>query len=374
MARRKNPAALDINENALRRQFMVDIDTYSIIENDRIVFGKLEKDIKKGDTHNDYSTFINNIIEKFLLMNKHDPENNPMITLEELDSIKREHGEKLRLRLRQDVYLKLGRIAEGFHGEYTISSLVRCILKTRYTCYAALCRREEIYFYDWFSEVEDAISSYSVLALTLRKKQPKSNITESVGNSKDDENEENVVVRMIPFYIKPDTLATYNYVVGLRIERDDDLSGDIDVEKAATSHRISNLERCPVQLRSGFDSTLIKQIKAAKHDDLLEIEKKRTVQFMQSQTESIRIKLTKRGIGKYNQMLHLRPHYTERSNAQEDGSRVYTFDCTDAQAEFYFFKFGADAKILEPEKLAEKFRDMHQKAAELYDENYIFNV
>ena len=42
------------------------------------------------------------------------------------------------------------------------------------------------------------------------------------------------------------------------------------------------------------------------------------------------------------------------------------FQCTEAQAEFYFFKFGKDAQIVRPLRLREKFQAMYEAAAGAY--------
>ena len=47
---------------------------------------------------------------------------------------------------------------------------------------------------------------------------------------------------------------------------------------------------------------------------------------------------------------------------------VYIFNCTKAQAEFYFFKFGSDAEILSPVDLRDKFALMYKDAAAVYHE------
>ena len=60
-------------------------------------------------------------------------------------------------------------------------------------------------------------------------------------------------------------------------------------------------------------------------------------------------------------MSHLRPRYSEiRDN------NIYVFFCTKDQLEFFFFKFGKDAVILEPKSLAEEFKIKYEDAAKAY--------
>ena len=63
---------------------------------------------------------------------------------------------------------------------------------------------------------------------------------------------------------------------------------------------------------------------------------------------------------KYRRQTHLRPVLVRR---EEDR---FVFQCTLAQAEFYFFKFGKDAEILRPEPLREKVKTMYEEAAKAY--------
>ena len=46
----------------------------------------------------------------------------------------------------------------------------------------------------------------------------------------------------------------------------------------------------------------------------------------------------------------------------------YVFYCTQQQAEYYFFKFGKDAEILEPATLRSRFQKLYLEAAGKYQE------
>jgi predicted DNA-binding transcriptional regulator YafY len=60
----------------------------------------------------------------------------------------------------------------------------------------------------------------------------------------------------------------------------------------------------------------------------------------------------------------LRPQLVELCEGNE-----FVFKCTEAQAEFYFFKFGKDAEILEPEELRNKLANMYDEALRMYMKN-----
>lgn len=87
----------------------------------------------------------------------------------------------------------------------------------------------------------------------------------------------------------------------------------------------------------------------------------RGVQFMVGDDEVVKVRLTDEGKHKYRRQTHLRPTLTEKCS-----ENVFVFHCTAAQAEFYFFKFGKDAEILEPQHLRDKILSLYEKAAAAY--------
>lgn len=89
-------------------------------------------------------------------------------------------------------------------------------------------------------------------------------------------------------------------------------------------------------------------------------------QFLLSDQETIIVRLTKRGKKEYESRLHLRPNYAELKQVDDD-TWLYTFECTPIQAEFYFFKFGADAEVIAPKYLREKFCKKYFEAYHEYD-------
>jgi hypothetical protein len=85
----------------------------------------------------------------------------------------------------------------------------------------------------------------------------------------------------------------------------------------------------------------------------------------QQKTPSLRdvvVELTKVGKGLFNTMVFQRPEIIS-----VDGNQ-YKFRCTAMQADFYFFWFGAEAYIIEPLELRQKFGDRYYRAAISYAE------
>lgn len=89
------------------------------------------------------------------------------------------------------------------------------------------------------------------------------------------------------------------------------------------------------------------------------------VQFLSGTNEIQRIvvRFTDRGLADYARMRHLRPQFTRIIDRN-----TYEFNCTPYKAKIYFFKFGEDARILEPQTLADEMRAMYSAALNRYEE------
>lgn len=158
------------------------------------------------------------------------------------------------------------------------------------------------------------------------------------------------VYSVYPYDIRRDPLSTANYLAGY--SKSYNCPED---EKKLCSFRISALKSVKLEKSK---SAFLKECEKKLLDEKLS---SRGVQFLVGGEEEILIRLTPEGINKYNRQMHLRPALKEK---QEDG--VYVFNCTMAQAQFYFFKFGKDAEILSPPALREKFAAMYREASRLY--------
>lgn len=89
------------------------------------------------------------------------------------------------------------------------------------------------------------------------------------------------------------------------------------------------------------------------------------VQFLLQEPDVIRVKLTKRGKAMYESQLHLRPPFIARTESS-DATWIYDFSCTQAQAQFYFFKFGPEAEVLYPPHLRTIFISQYANAIAQY--------
>ena len=84
--------------------------------------------------------------------------------------------------------------------------------------------------------------------------------------------------------------------------------------------------------------------------------------YLIGQPEHIHVRLTKKGKQSYQSRLYSRPEKIDLLSSDD----VYVFNCTQQQIFNYFFSFGADAEIISPEYLRNRFRNTHLKALEKY--------
>jgi len=152
--------------------------------------------------------------------------------------------------------------------------------------------------------------------------------------------------------IMTDPLSLYNYVVAAGT----DIKNKGDSEKTF-SFRLSRIKSVKEnKLQSGeFTEGELSRIDSAI--------KTKGVQFMSSGSRFIKVWLSDDGIKMYNKILHMRPEYVR---IQSD-NHTYVFDCTPTQIEFYFLRFGANARVKAPKYLADRFRKSYEKAARLYE-------
>lgn len=158
------------------------------------------------------------------------------------------------------------------------------------------------------------------------------------------------VYSVYPWGILCDPLCTANYLVGYckRYSVPED-------EKRPCSFRISALRSVKAERsKSAF-------LKESERKRLAQAIASRGVQFLASEEEWIQVRLTVEGRKRYRRQIHLRPPFVRQL-----GEDVFEFRCTAAQAEFYFFKFGRDAEILQPPAFRERFRSLYEGALDVY--------
>lgn len=197
--------------------------------------------------------------------------------------------------------------------------------------------RERIWYKDFLDEVQLAVAKKKILKLVLHSARNYEGVSK------------NNIVYLKPLGYRQDSEFLYNYVVGMT-------ASSTEGPWAPGAIRLTSVKDFKCLEQASF-------ISKTETKNLEEAIQKNGVQYLSDNhtTQKIVVEFTSRGERLYRQLRHLRPMY-----AAKQTTLVYEFDCTLFQAETYFFKFGPDVKILEPEILAEKFYRRYCAAAATY--------
>lgn len=228
-------------------------------------------------------------------------------------------------------YLRSEECQEDSYYNQRPAQYIKCVLE-EYTELPFL-EREKIFFAEMYSIAEDAIKTNSMLKIRTKG---------------------DLLFHVYPYSLEADPLSTRLYLTGF--------SKSINAprnEKVPASFRIPGLKSLTkLQKTSRLTSEETAEIKQAIRD--------KTAQFLlgdeDTRENTIRVRLTQNGIRKYSSQLFLRPHRNKELSTENE----YVFNCTQRQAEYYFFKFGEDAEILEPLSLRNKFISMYKNALNHY--------
>jgi len=195
-------------------------------------------------------------------------------------------------------------------------------------------KREEIVYKDIIDPISEAIEvNYAIKVKNLN----------------------NNIITLKPYKIMPDPLSMYHYVVGIVYESSPTKNNNAAANRSdIISMRISRLTEVEKIKKITITASEEKKLK----DEL----KNKGVQFIGGEQSTIKIRLSDRGIKKYNSRAHLRP----AGKPDSEDEHIYNFSCSEDQILYYFISFGKDAKVLQPEDLAKRFKDFYTSAARLY--------
>lgn len=195
-------------------------------------------------------------------------------------------------------------------------------------CRQSAAKRERIYFSDFFTTMQSAIDRQQQLDITCH---------------------DGSRYKVHPYQLLTDQQSSYHYLVCYARTKDQTIK-----EKTPYSFRINQL----TSVRCTEAHSFLSQDDRDKLDDAV---LHKGVPFFMQPSMSIKVQLTPRGVRQLKRHATLRP----QQSAPPEGD-VYTFQCTSIQAEYYFTKLGADAKILEPASLRTRFARLYSRAAAVY--------
>lgn len=195
-------------------------------------------------------------------------------------------------------------------------------------------QRERTFFGETITLIKSSIESGTLLVVHTKK---------------------DVVYEVRPYAVMTDDGSLYHYLVGFSR-----LAKSHHAYEKIASFRISQLEyvsQRPKSYRSG-------RITSNEREQIAHKLQAEGVQFLLGEQTEIAVRLTRAGKKMYASQLHLRPMYTRITG---DDESIYHFQCTEAQARYYFFKFGKEAEILKPESLRNAFIRQYREALGAYE-------
>ena len=86
--------------------------------------------------------------------------------------------------------------------------------------------------------------------------------------------------------------------------------------------------------------------------------------YLTDEIIDVKVEFTDRGLENFKRFMYQRPNDYK---VDENNHFLYSFRTTKNQAINYFFKFGWDAKILEPDYLFLEFKKRYERAAKVYN-------
>lgn len=199
-------------------------------------------------------------------------------------------------------------------------------------CALPFIKRERIYRKDIYETIEQACQAKNILKI-------KANYY-----GKDQ------LFYVYPYKIVPDSFHTQSYLVCYSRKAEEE-----DKDKIVASFSMARIA-APTKLAKTFH--LNKQ-------EITDIEtqlSKYSPAYLIGEPEQIKVRLTKKGKQSYNTRLYSRPEKIESLSTDD----IYVFDCTQHQIYNYFFPFGADAEIISPDDLRNRFINNLSKALNQY--------
>lgn len=204
--------------------------------------------------------------------------------------------------------------------ENSIPLLIKCIFES-YTR-LIFADRERLVLKDFLIAIDNAIKKHQQIKLTLYN-------TETTWLS--------------PLSVNLAKEGSFSYLVGL------------DTNRSLKTIRISRIS----QLLS------MKKALVPTKDERMEIDKrlaKYGPTFASQNTQLIKVRLSPKGVQKYEYSVIHRPIHT----CIEDDN-IYVFECSEMQALYFFFRFAGEAEILEPASLRNKFKDLYAAGNAIYE-------
>lgn len=220
---------------------------------------------------------------------------------------------------------------EEEYYNYQAGKYVRAVFEEY--CSLPFIKRERIFRKDLYDIVEQACKEHRLLKVDAIRNNVK------------------LIIYVYPYKIISDPLDTQSYLVCYTRLKDEDES----------SKRIASFNMARMNLPKMLKAKAV--LSKGEIDEIHNRLATESPAYFLGNSTTIKVRLTEKGIASYNARLYSRPEKIDSLSS----SNVYVFDCTPMQAYNYFFPFGDQCEILEPEFLRVRFQETMQKTLSLYN-------
>lgn len=197
-------------------------------------------------------------------------------------------------------------------------------------------QREAFYFNEWISQADAAAAAGKLLRITTR-------------NPRGEETSWDLRV----YGILPNEAGIFHYLVGRCV-----LKGGLKSDERIASFRLSRLVDVRILSASGIRSGSLSSSEKKEIEEKIAHDR---VQFLVGEKEECVVHLTQKGKQLYKAIQYMKPLPSE---IDENGN--YHFECSTYQILQYFYRFGGEAQVLQPQSLRELLREEYRKAYEAY--------
>ena len=181
-----------------------------------------------------------------------------------------------------------------------------------------ISKRNIIYNHKIYNSIKQAISHNTSVTVSTKNNTPSFDI--------------------IPYDIVEDTYHEHTYFIGLR-----------ESTRNCSNPILLKLEK----IRKIIPATTKTSLSIEEKATLKQLITEQGVAYLRNKNEVFCIKMTEEGEKKYRERLFQRPHH-EKQTEEETAQHIYRFTGSKYQIMNYFRRFGADAIIISPTKVAEE--------------------
>ena len=156
-----------------------------------------------------------------------------------------------------------------------------------------------------------------------------------------------------PYRIVPNKSNTQSYLLCYSVEK-----GSPKADKKIASFNMARLN-IGINNRGKDNSAFLSQKDIKNLEDTIH---NNEVEYVLTESEHIKVRLTDHGKDTYNRRIYMRP----RKIGVDEANNIWEFDCTNMQAFNFFFSFAEDVEIISPPDLRSRFAKSAANMAKIY--------